>query len=78
MSSLAVGIQDQELDRHELVHPLQEGVIPETRPGVRPGPRHEVLLGSRGKTAVVDSAAAARILSEAELLLAADVRRSQT
>jgi hypothetical protein len=74
MSSLAVGIQDQELDRHELPHTLQEGVIP----GARQGPRHEVRLGSRGRTAVVDSVAAARILREAELLLAADVRRSQT
>jgi hypothetical protein len=78
MSTLAVGIQDQELDVHELAHPLQEGVIPGTRPGAGQGPRHEVLLGSRGRTAVVDSAAAARILREAELLLAADVRRSQT
>jgi hypothetical protein len=78
MSALAVGIQDQELDRHELAHTLQEGVIPGARPGPGQGPRHEVMLGSRGRTAVVDSAAAARILREAELLLAADVRRSQT
>ena len=34
MSALAVGIQDQELDRHALAHTLQEGVIP----GMRPGP----------------------------------------
>ncbi|MGO4189511.1 hypothetical protein [Pseudarthrobacter sp. TAF60_1] len=78
MSALAVGIQDQELDRHELAHTLQEGVIPGARPRARQDPRHEVMLGSRGRTAVVDSAAAARILREAELLLAADVRRSQT
>jgi hypothetical protein len=77
MSSLAVGIQDQELDRHELAHTPQEGVMPGTRPGARQGPRHEVRLGSRGRTAVVDSVAAARILREAELLLAADVRRSR-
>jgi hypothetical protein len=77
MSALAVGIQDEELNRHELVDSLQEGVIPRVRPGARPGARHEVRLASRGRTAVVDSAAAARILSESELLIAADVRRSQ-
>ena len=77
MSALAVSIQDEELDRHELVDSLQEGVIPRAGPGARPGARHEVRLASRGRTAVVDSAAAARILSESELLLAADVRRSQ-
>lgn len=78
MSALAVGIQDQELDRHELAHALPEGVIPGAHPGTRPGPGHEVRLGSRGKTVMVDSAAAARILRESELLLAADVRRPQT
>jgi hypothetical protein len=77
MSSLAVGIQDQELDRHELAPSLPEGVIPGARPGNR-GTRHEVRLGSRGRTAVVDSAAAAAILRESELLLAADVRRSHS
>jgi hypothetical protein len=77
MSSLAVGIQDQELDRHELAHTVPEGVIPGARPGSR-GTRHEVRLGSRGRTAAVDSAAAAAILRESELLLAADVRRSHT
>ncbi|WP_255769336.1 hypothetical protein [Pseudarthrobacter sulfonivorans] len=78
MSALAVGIQDQELARHELVATPREGVIPGARPGGQPGTRHEVLLNSRGRTAVVDSAAAAGILHEAELLLAPDVRRSYT
>jgi hypothetical protein len=73
MSSLAVGIQDQELDRHEVVHLPREGVVP----GPRPGTPHEVRLGSRGRTVMVDSAAAAGILNAAERLLAADVRRSQ-
>jgi hypothetical protein len=78
MSALAVGIQDQELDRHELVDAPHEGLIPEARTGARPGTRHEVRLPSRGRVVVVDSAAAARILLESELLLAADVRRSHT
>jgi len=76
MSALAVGIQDQELVRHELADPPREGVVPGAQTGARPGPRHEVRLGSRGGTVAVDSEPAARILREAELLLATDVRRS--
>jgi hypothetical protein len=77
MSTLAVGIQGQELDRHQLVDTRQEGLVPAPGHGTREGPRHEVRLASRGTTVAVDSAAAARILRESELLLAADVRRSQ-
>ena len=66
MSALAVGIQDQVLDR--LASP--EGV-----PGIRPGadhiPEREVHLPSRNMAVPVGSAAAALVLREAEKLIAA-------
>jgi hypothetical protein len=78
ISALAVGIQDQELDGHELAGPARQGVVSGAPAVTGPGPRHEVRLRSRGRTVVVDSAAAARILHDSEQLLAADVRRSHT
>ena len=73
MSALAVGIQDQVLDR--LAPP--EGV-----PGIRPGadltPDREVHLPSRNMAVPVGSAAAALVLREAEkLIAAAKVRTAQ-
>ncbi|MEJ1181198.1 MULTISPECIES: hypothetical protein [unclassified Pseudarthrobacter] len=71
MSALAVGIQDQELDRLASL----EGV-----PGVRPGagqrPDSDVPLPSRNIAVPVGSAAAAHILREAEKLIAAAKERS--
>jgi len=66
MSALAVGIQDQELHRPPL----------EARPaGVRAGkagePEYEVRLDSRDETVVVESPVVARVLEEAEKLIAA-------
>ncbi|MEJ1195516.1 hypothetical protein [Pseudarthrobacter sp. CCNWLW207] len=71
MSALAVGIQDQELDRLASL----EGV-----PGVRPGagqrPDRDVPLPSRNIAVPVGSATAAHILREAEKLIAAAKERS--
>ena len=71
MSALAVGIQDQELDRLASL----EGV-----PGVRPGAGQradgEVPLPSRNIAVPVGSAAAAHILREAEKLIAVAKERS--
>ena len=71
MSALAVGIQDQELDRLASL----EGV-----PGVRPGAGQradgEVPLPSRNIAVPVGSAATAHILREAEKLIAAAKVRS--
>jgi hypothetical protein len=66
MSALAVGIQDQELDR--LASP---GGVPGVRPGAGQGPRSEVHLPSRNMAVPVGSAAAALVLQEAEKLIAA-------
>ena len=66
MSALAVGIQDQELERLAL---------PEGAPGIRPGagqrPRSEVRLPSRNMAVPVGSVAVALVLLEAEKLIAA-------
>jgi hypothetical protein len=66
MSALAVGIQDQELERLAL---------PEGVPGIRPGagqrPHREVRLPSRNMAVPVGSAAVALVLLEAEKLIAA-------
>ncbi len=66
MSALAVGIQDQVLDRL---------ASPEGAPGIRPGADHssdrEVHLPSRNMAVPVGSAAAALVLREAEKLIAA-------
>jgi hypothetical protein len=71
MSALAVGIQDQELDRLASL----EGI-----PGVRPGAGQrrdgEVRLPSRNMTVPVVPAAEAHILREAEKLIAAAKGRS--
>lgn len=66
MSALAVGIQDQVLDR--LASP--EGV-PGIRPGADRSPHREVHLPSRNMVVPVGSAAAALVLREAEKLIAA-------
>ena len=66
MSALAVGIQNQELGRPPL-EPRSAGV----RAGGPADTRHEVRLDSRDQTVVVDSAAVASILQEAEKLIAA-------
>jgi hypothetical protein len=66
MSALAVGIQDQELGR-----PPREARTTGVRADGPPGTRHEVRLDSRDQTVAVDSAAVARILREAEKLIAA-------
>ncbi|MET3174440.1 UNVERIFIED_ORG: hypothetical protein ABIB52_002291 [Arthrobacter sp. UYCu721] len=71
MSALAVGIQDQELDRLASL----EGVT-----GVRPGagqrPNREVRLPSRSMTVPVGSPAAALVLREAEKLIDAAKERT--
>jgi hypothetical protein len=73
MSALAVGIQDQVLDR--LAPP--EGV-PGIRPGADHAPDREVHLPSRNMAVPVGSAAAALVLREAEkLIAAAKVRTAQ-
>jgi len=62
MSGLAVGIQDQELDR----------LTPAGAAGVRPGAGHsEVHLPSRNVTVKAGSAVTALVLREAEALIAA-------
>lgn len=71
MSALAVGIQDQELDRLASL----EGV-PGIRPGASQRPDGDVRLPSRNIAVPVASAAAAHILREAEKLIAAAKVRS--
>lgn len=66
MSALAVGIQDQELDR-----PPRNARVAGARAGEPAEPRYEVRLDSRGRTVVVNSPAAAHILRETENLIAA-------
>ncbi|MFY9633350.1 MAG: hypothetical protein WAL27_01370 [Cellulosimicrobium cellulans] len=66
MSALAVGIQDQELHR-----PPRASASAGVRAGGPAETRHEVRLDSRDQTVVVESAAGARILREAEKLIAA-------
>lgn len=72
MSALAVGIQEQELDRLAL---------PEGVPGIRPEagkrPHRDVHLPSRNMTVPVGSAAAALVLQGAEKLIAAAKGRSR-
>jgi hypothetical protein len=71
MSALAVGIQDQELDR-----PASPEGVPGVRPGAAQAQHREVHLPSRNKTVPVGSAAAAHILLEAERLI--DATRERT
>ena len=71
MSALAVGIQDQELDRLASL----EG-IPGVRPGAGQRPDGEVRLPSRNRTVPVVPAAEAHILREAEKLIAAAKERT--
>lgn len=66
VSALAVGIQDQELQRLPS-HARTAGA----RTGGPVEPHYEVRLDSRGRTVAVNSAAAAQILREAENLIAA-------
>jgi hypothetical protein len=72
MSALAVGIQDQELDRLASL----DGV-PGVRPGAAQRPDGEVRLPSRNMAVPVGSAAAARILLEAEKLIEATKERTR-
>jgi hypothetical protein len=71
MSALAVGIQDQELDRLASL----EGV-PGVRPGASQRPDGEVRLPSRNMALPVGSPAAAHILLEAEKLIDATKERT--
>jgi hypothetical protein len=71
MSALAVGIQDQELDRLASL----EGV-PGVRPGASQRPDGEVRLPSRNMAVPVGSPAAAHILLEAEKLI--DLTKERT
>ena len=66
MSALAVGIQDQELDRLAAL----EGV-PGVLPGAGQAPHGQVRLPSRNRTVPVDSATTARILQDTEKLVGA-------
>lgn len=66
MSALAVGIQDQELNR-----PPRASATAGVRAGVPAETCHEVRLASRNQTVVVESPAAAQILREGEKLIAA-------
>lgn len=72
MSALAVGIQDQELDRLASL----DGV-PGVRPGAAQRPDGQVRLPSRNLAVPVGSAAAARILLEAEKLIEATKERTR-
>lgn len=72
MSALAVGIQDQELDRLASL----DGV-PGVRPGAAQRPDGQVRLPSRNLAVPVGSAAAARILLESEKLIEATKERTR-